>query len=382
MKLLPLFIFWCLWFLNYSTRAAFSPILPLIEDNLSLSHGEAGGLYTSLSIGYSLSMFAAGRFAFVWGYKRTVVIGFLGISLALFGIQWVESYPTFHVLFFLIGMATGGYMPSIIPIITETYDSRHWGKAIGLHDSAASFSIFLVPILVVFGLHFFPWRRLFLVLGITALLLPIYFWKVSIEPKGEMSQRNCRYTDLFKRRTVWIMSLLSIFASGSVTGLYAILPLYLIKERGIDFSYANTIFGISRIGGIFVSVLSGFLTDRYGYKKILMLSLLLTGLSTIGLSLAFTLPLILVFLFLQAAFAIAYFPPGLSAVSKLTSLSERSVATGMVFSFGSIFGMGIVPFLLGLIADYFSFQIGIFFLGLLTTLSSLLVKFLKEKEDP
>jgi NNP family nitrate/nitrite transporter-like MFS transporter len=381
MKLLPLFIFWCLWFLNYSTRAAFSPILPLIEDNLSLSHGEAGGLYTSLSIGFSLSMFAAGRFALVWGYKRTVVIGFLGISFVLLGIQWVESYPAFHVLFFLIGMATGGYMPSIIPIITETYDSRHWGKAIGLHDSAASFSIFLIPILVVFGLHFLPWRRLFLVLGIATLLLPIYFWKVSSEPKGEMSQHKCRYIDLFKRRTVWIMGLLSIFASGSVTGLYAILPLYLIKERGIDFSYANTIFGISRIGGIFVSILSGFLTDRYGYRKILMLSLLLTGLSTIGLSLAFTLPLILVTLFLQAAFTIAYFPAALSAISKLTSFSERSVVTGMVFAFGSIFGMGTVPFLLGLTADYFSFQIGIFLLGLLTTLSSLLVKFLKEKEE-
>lgn len=379
MKLLPLFIFWCLWFLNYSTRSAFSPILPLIEDNLSLSHGEAGGLYTSLSIGFSLSMFAAGRFALLWGYKRTVVIGFLGITFVFLGIQWVESYPTLHLLFFLIGMATGGYMPSIIPIITETYDSRDWGKAIGLHDSAASFSIFLVPILVVFGLHFLPWRRLLLVLGIAALLLPIYFWKVSAEPKVEMSQPKCHYTDLLKRRTVWIMSLLSIFASGSVAGLYAILPLYLVKERGIDFSYANTLFGISRIGGIFVSILSGFLTDRYGYRKILTLSLLLTGLSTMGLSLAFTVPLIVVFLFLQAAFTIAYFPAALSAVSKLTSLSERSVVTGMVFAFGSILGMGIVPFLLGLIADHFSFQIGIMGLGILVTLSSLMVRFLKEE---
>jgi nitrate/nitrite transporter NarK len=264
-------------------------------------------------------------------------------------------------------------------IITETYDSRDWGKAIGLHDSAASFSIFLVPILVVFGLHFLPWRRLLLVLGIAALLLPIYFWKVSAEPKVEMSQPKCRYTDLLKRRTVWIMSLLSIFASGSVAGLYAILPLYLIKERGIDFSYANTLFGISRIGGIFVSILSGFLTDRYGYRKILTLSLLLTGLSTMGLSLAFTVPLIVVFLFLQAAFTIAYFPAALSAVSKLTSLSERSVVTGMVFAFGSILGMGIVPFLLGLIADHFSFQIGIMGLGILVTLSSLMVRFLKEE---
>ncbi len=32
MKLFPLFVFWCLWFLNFSSRAVFSPILPLVED--------------------------------------------------------------------------------------------------------------------------------------------------------------------------------------------------------------------------------------------------------------------------------------------------------------------------------------------------------------
>jgi NNP family nitrate/nitrite transporter-like MFS transporter len=379
MKLLPLFIFWCLWFLNYSTRSAFSPILPLIEDNLSLSHGQAGGFFTSLSIGFSLSLLLAGRFASLWGYKRTVVIGFVGIGLVFLGIQWVENYTTFHILFFLLGFTTGTYIPSILPIITETYDSRHWGKAIGIHDSAASFSIFAIPILVTFGLHFLSWRRLLLILGIAALLLPIYFWKISIEPKQETSRYGGRYIDLFKRKTIWIMGLLLTFASASSIGVYAILPLYLIKEKGIDFGYANTLFGISRIGGVFVSILSGYLTDRYGYRKMIMLSLCATGLSTIGLSLASTLPLILITLTLQATLSIAFFPAGLAAISKLTPLSERSMVIGVILSIGVIFGMGSTPFLLGVTADHFSFQIGIFWLGVLVTLSSLMVRFLEEK---
>ncbi len=138
MKLLPLFIFWCLWFLNYSTRSTFSPILPLIEDSLSISHGQAGGFFPSLSIGFSLSLLLSGRFASLWGYKRTVIVGFVGTGLVFIGIQWVENYSTFHILFFLLGLTTGTYIPSILPILTETYDSRHWGKAIGFHDSAAS----------------------------------------------------------------------------------------------------------------------------------------------------------------------------------------------------------------------------------------------------
>ena len=379
MRFLPLIIFWCLWFLNYSTRSAFSPILPLIEDTLFLSHGQAGGFFTSLSIGFSLSMLISGRFASVWGYKKTVVTGFLGIGLVFLGIQWVENYTTFHLLFFFLGFSTGSYIPAILPIITETYDSRHWGKAIGIHDSAASFSIFAIPILVTFGLQFLSWRRLLLILGIAALLLPIYFWKISIEPKREMFRQEGRFIDLFKRKTVWVMGILSTFASGSSFGVYSILPLYLIKERGIDFNYANTLLGISRIGGVFVSILIGYLTDHFGYRKMMMFSLLMTGLSTIGLSLASTLPLILITLILQALLSISYFPACFAAISKLTSLSERSMMTGVILSIAVIFGMGITPFVLGVTADHFSFQVGIFWLGVLITLSPLAVRLLKEK---
>jgi NNP family nitrate/nitrite transporter-like MFS transporter len=324
-------------------------------------------------------MLVSGRFASVWGYKKTVVTGFLGIGLVFLGIQWVENYTTFHLLFFFLGFSSGSYIPAILPIITETYDSRHWGKAIGIHDSAASFSIFAIPILVTFGLQFLSWRRLLLILGIAALLLPIYFWKISIEPKREMFRQEGRFIDLFKRKTVWVMGILSTFASGSSFGVYSILPLYLIKERGIDFNYANTLLGISRIGGVFVSILIGYLTDHFGYRKMMMFSLLMTGLSTIGLSLASTLPLILITLILQALLSIAYFPTCFAAISKLTSLSERSMITGVILSIGVIFGMGITPFVLGVTADHFSFQVGIFWLGVLITLSPLVVRLLEEK---
>jgi MFS family permease len=136
--------------------------------------------------------------------------------------------------------------------------------------------------------------------------------------------------------------------------------------------------GISRAGGIVVPILIGFLLDRYGYRRMLMLSLLTTGLSTISLSIASNLSMILVTLTLQAILSLAFFPIGLAAVSKLTSISERSMALGLIISIGVMFGMGGSPFLLGVIADHSSFKIGILGLGVLTTLSSLSVRFLGE----
>lgn len=54
------------------------------------------------------------------------------------------------------------------------------------------------------------------------------------------------------------------------------------------------------------------------------------------------------------------------------------MTTGVILSVGVMFGVGVFPFLLGLTADHFSFRVGILGLGVLTTFSSLGVKFLKE----
>ncbi len=379
MRFLPLFVFWCLWFLNFTARLSFAPLLPLIEDTLSLTHGAAGSFFTSLSIGFSLSMLLAGRFASSWGYKRTVVGVFLGIWIASLFVQVAETYFAFHLIFFFVGFATGGYIPSMIPIITGTYEPRYWGKVLGSHDSAASFSIFTTPILVTLCLQFLPWRRLFLIIGTIALLLPVFFWKVSTEPAHETSQPGSWHLDSFRKKSIRALAFVWIFASACAMGVYSILPLFLIKERGIDFNYANTLIGISRAGGVFVSILFGFVVDRYGYRKVLRLGILLTGLSTMCLSLASDLNTTIIALILQATLSLVFFPAGLSALSNLTSPQERSVVAGIVLSFGVVLGTGVVPFLLGVIADHSSFGLGILGLGILTTLSIVATKNLRNE---
>jgi NNP family nitrate/nitrite transporter-like MFS transporter len=379
MKVLPLVIFWGLWFLNFSIRSGFSPVLPLIEDSLNLSHGQAGGLFTSLAAGYSLSMLISGHFTPVWGCKRTIVSGFIGMAIVLLLLQWTQAYLAFHAIFFLVGLCAGTYNPAIIPIITETYEPRHWGKVIGVHDSGASLAVFAMPLLIAFGVRFFSWRVLLLILGVAGLLLLISFRKVAVEPPQARARQMVSYVDLLRRRSLWIMGCLWIFIGASCNGIYSILPLYLIKERGIDFDHANTLISVSRACGVFVSIAAGFLVDRYGVRKMLVFSLLSTGMSTIGLALASTPIPLLVTLFVQGTFSIVFFPAGLAAISMLTLLPERSMAIAFILFFGVTFGTGLSPLLLGLTADRFSFAAGILGLGICTTLATLLIEFLPEK---
>jgi MFS family permease len=378
MRYWPLFVFWCLWFLNYSTRAVFSPLLPVIEDSLALSHGQAGGLLTSLSTGYGISLLMTGRYASFWGYKKTVVGGFIAIAAVLFLFQWAQSYVAVHILCFLSGVALGAYLPSMIPIITDTYDRRHWGKAIGLHDCAASFALFTTPLFVAFSLHFFSWKGLLVLPAAASLLLPIYFWKIAVEPRQEPAEQKTPYRALFRNRGLWVVGLLWIVANGSCNGIFAILPLYLIKERGFGFDHANTLIGVSRAGGIFATILFGFLCDRYGYRNILKVSLLGAGLGGIGLALIDQPLLFLFTLIFQAILGLGFFPAAFAAVARLTSGGERAMATGLAVALGTIFGAGGAPLIMGTIADHYSFRVGILAFSLLTTFAAPLIALLRE----
>jgi len=378
MKLRPLLFFWCLWFTNFFVRTAFSPLLPLIEDALSLSHGQAGGLFTSMFVGYGLSLLIAGRFASRWGYKRTVLTGFVLIAIGLFFVQAAETYLAIHLVCFLIGTGLGAYLPAILPIITETYEQKDWGKVIGIHDSAASFGFFATPILIAFGLHFLSWKRILLILGMICLLLPLYFWRVAVEPKKQAVQEKGSYAKIFEKRSMWVLALLFVVANASCGGIYAILPLYMVKERAMDFDFVNTLVGISRVGGVFVSIVLGFLADRHGFLRLLKISIFTTGLSTLAIALASSVPFLATVLFVQAMFSVAFFPLAFATISRLTSLSERAMAAGVIICIGVIFGTGLTPLLLGLTADHFSFQAGILGVGIITMASYLLVGFLEE----
>jgi len=106
--------------------------------------------------------------------------------------------------------------------------------------------------------------------------------------------------------------------------------------------------------------------------------LVLTGIFTIILPLA-GLKHLAILLFLQASIAAGFFPASLVAISRLFPRELRGMATGIVLTFGIVFGCGVVPYLLGVAGDLLSFKAGILILGILTLLSAGLIPFFKKE---
>jgi len=377
MKIFLLLVFWSLWYFNFSTRIIISPLLPIIEDELVITHAMAGSIFSFLSAGYTISLLLSGFLSPRIGYKRSIVLGFVVLMTAVFCLKYASSYPSFAVTTFFVGLGAGIYLPSIMPLLTAIFAPSNWGKAIAFHETAASFSILSIPLLTAVALSFFQWRVLFSILSMACFIVTIFFFLFSPDPRPK-KERKARLLSILLRKDFWIVAILWIFAASNSLGLYNLIPLFLVKEKGMSIEMANTIFGISRIGGFFIVILVGFLVDRYGAKKILFLLLLSTGLTTVGLAITQTIPYLVLMLIFQATVCSGFFTVAFVAISKITSFDERSVFTGTTIAIGVIMGLGFAPFALGAIADIWNFQYGILFLGIVTAMSCILLKGLGE----
>jgi NNP family nitrate/nitrite transporter-like MFS transporter len=376
--LLFLLFLWFLWFTNFIVRIVFAPILPLVEDEFIINHAMASSIFLFLSAGYSTAVIVAGFFSGKLGYKKSIVLSLGLVGLVALLVPWVRSFYLLYLFAFVIGFSVGFYLPSAIPLITEYYSEKNWGKAIAIHDTGAPSAILATPLVALFLLHFFPWRGIFIVLACIYLVCSIVFCFVSSELKVSNPPKTV-FSDIIKIKSLWLMAVIWVFGTGANLGVYSIVPLYLTKELRLNIGYANTILGFSRLGAIGMSITCGFLMDRFNLQKIMFIVMIITGAFTVLVGLV-SVRYIGIVLFLQAFFVTVFFPVGLVAIAKTFSREMRSLATGIILAVSIVSGGGIIPYLLGVSGDTISFRLGITILGILTALSSGLILYLKELE--
>jgi NNP family nitrate/nitrite transporter-like MFS transporter len=379
MKILLLLVFWGLWFLNASSRVVLSPLLPIIEDELVITHALAGSLFFYMSVGLTISVFMSGWVAKHIGYKRSILYSFIVLILVFVCFRYAQTYYAFAGFSFALGLTVGIYLPCSVPLITSMISRRNWGKAIAFHDTAPSFSFLAIPILIAFALRLFHWKVFFLLLSGVCAVSIILFWVFVSDPHPQEEKRS-RYAMVLRRPDFWIIAIFWTMATMATAGIYSIIPLFLVKEKGIELEVANTVFGVSRIGGVFATVLIGFLIDRYAVKKLLFIILFVTGLATVGMALAQVFWLLVGALVIQATVSVVFFPVAVTAISTMTHLDERSTFVGLTLALSGIIGMGLVPVGLGAVADIWNFQAGILVTGVLIMLSCALIRGLQGLE--
>jgi MFS transporter, NNP family, nitrate/nitrite transporter len=378
----PLFLLTGIFLLNFISRIIPAPLLPTIEADLKVSHGQAGTLFLFISAGYFLTLLASGFVSSRLTHRQTIILSAVAVGLALLGTAFSSGLSGMRIGMLLLGMGAGVYLPSGMSTLMALVHPKHLGKALAIHELAPNLSFVAAPLLSVFFLPFLSWRGALAVLGGVSILIGLSYARFG--RGGEFHGRPptpaaCRV--LLSQPAFWIMMVLfSLGISGSM-GVYTMLPLYLVSERGMDQNWANTLVILSRIPGPGVAFLAGWATDRLGAKKTLSGVLFFTGFMTLLLGVldgSWIVPPI----FLQATLSVCYFPAGFAALSFVGPPETRNVAVSLAFPFALLVGGGAVPTLIGFMGDAGKFGLGISLVGVLILAGALLPRGLRLSPNP
>lgn len=103
-----------------------------------------------------------------------------------------------------------------------------------------------------------------------------------------------------------------------------------------------------------------------------------SGVFTLAIAITEVHWVLIVMLLLQGAFCVVFYPVGIVAIAKVTQTEKRGIFTGTIMAVSSLLGIGFIPFIMGIIADRWSFQVGFMLLGLLTLAICPLVRLLRD----
>ena len=119
-----------------------------------------------------------------------------------------------------------------------------WGKALAVHQTAPSLGLVLAPLISEALLRWFSWRNTVSIVGGLAIAIAGYYlWRGrGGEFSGETPKPKTVKT-LLIQASLWAIIGLFALAIGGGVGTYAMMPLYLVSEGGLERGWANTLLG-------------------------------------------------------------------------------------------------------------------------------------------
>ncbi len=369
-----------IFFLHFLARQLVGPMLPAMEQDLGIGHAVSGLFVLSMGVGFFLSQLGAAFLTSRFGYKPCIVLSLGGSAAALAAVGLAGTVWALFLAFFLLGVAGGLYVPSGISLISVLIHPGDWGKAMGIHELAPNLALIVAPFFATAVLAAAPWRWGYLALaGVLAAKGAAYAtWGVDAQSRAPLPDLQ-RVRSIAGNPAFWGLGGLLSLAVGVETGVYAVLPLFLVNERGYALAEANQLLGLSRVPGLAVVLVSGWITDRLSSGTTLRLAMGMTGLTVIVLGLG-PRDVTAVAVYLQAAAAACLFPPILSAASGISTPENRALTISLSLAVAPVLGGGLMPAGIALAGELGSFGLGMAVAGFLVLAGVFLVRSLEKRE--
>lgn len=282
-------------FIGYASFYFVRNNLPVVSKEmgqaLHYSKGQIGDLLALTAIAYGIGKFFLGTWSDRSNPRYFMPAGLLVTAFCNFAFGATSSYPLHLFLWTLNGLAQGMGWAPCGRSLGHWYSVRERGTVFAFWNLAVNVGGGLTGLIAAYSTAWFGWRSAFYVPGVLAVLCAVYLvlrlrdtpQSVGLPPieeyhndypaqgardsEKELSTRDLLVTYVLKNRYVWLFAVANFFVYLTRYSMLDWGPTYLKEVKHASLEQGGFSTAIYELGGMFSTVLMGWLSDRAGGRR-------------------------------------------------------------------------------------------------------------------
>lgn len=251
----------------------YAPLLPLLIPRLGLSLTMAGALAMALQMASSVSQLGFGTLADRWRPRVLLLAGPLVCVVVMSAVGMAGSPLVLAMVLLVGGLGNAAFHPPAAALVYRVSDHRK-GLAMSVHITGGSIGqslapIIFVPAIVALGLH---WSWLVALPGLVALAFPLRMLP-PVAPVPRADRQPFRALAPYAK-PLGVLFTVIVLRTMTASAFATFMPVTLTRQ-GLTLAEASfavsTYLFCSSIG----SFVGGPLADRFGPKRVILLSLVI-----------------------------------------------------------------------------------------------------------
>jgi MFS family permease len=281
---------------------SFSVIIDPIIAETGISRTLLSGLYTGGTAVSAIMTLIVGRLVDRTGARRMLVVVAIVFGLSCIGLAQAQGAPGFFLGFAGLRALGQGSLPVIATLLTAQWFVRYRGRAMAIVNLGFAFSNALFPPMTQALVDRLGWRGSYTVLaGLIWLLLFVVVLLVRNRPEDtgtfpdgaaeppaseQPLEPGVQETGMPTMRTpaFWLL-VLPLSAGPFIITALVFHQASIFAERGLGPALSAGAFVPFAVATAIMALIGGFLIERFGPKRVLLVNLLLMSLGVAGLNL-------------------------------------------------------------------------------------------------
>ena len=257
-------------------------LLPVWQAEFALSIGATGLLKTLFSGAMALLQTPASMLAERIGARALLALGTLVTASAFLLMGFAGGAVSLGLCLLLAGVGSSVQHPLGSALTARAFEGARLRSAIGVYNFAGDIGKVIFPVAAALLLTVVTWRESSMALGLVgvgvAALLPLLLRDVDAAPPPAARAEGA----VPSSRGFFMLTAVGVVDSATRMGTLTLMP-FLLTQRGADVSTVGLALALTFVGGAAGKFATGFLAERAGVLRTIVLTEIATALAVAAL---------------------------------------------------------------------------------------------------